>query len=98
MAAVDPNTWLGAGTFGYCPCTIDPDGGHHFRYIGHSGGRTAVEYSETDDLIVVVNVTDSLWSEGRGAALTDLTEQLRAVVQSHAQAGAPDLSYLLPLS
>lgn len=77
MSSLDPESSLGAGAFGYCPCARALDGSPWWRYIGHSGGTTTVQYSAGDDLAVVLNVTDDLWLEGRGGFTTDLVERLR---------------------
>ncbi|HEV8298059.1 MAG TPA: serine hydrolase [Acidimicrobiales bacterium] len=80
MGAIDPDVSLGAGSMGYCPCTIDASGNPHFAYIGHSGGRTLLMYSPTDDLTLVINVTDSLWLEDRASATSELVDRLRTAV------------------
>jgi CubicO group peptidase (beta-lactamase class C family)/peptidoglycan/LPS O-acetylase OafA/YrhL len=82
MSSLDPETSLGAGSFGYCPCARALDGSPWWRYIGHSGGTTTVQYSAGDDLAVVVNVTDDLWLEARGGFTTDLVERLRLALAS----------------
>lgn len=78
MHDIDTTTGLGAASYGYCPCTVAPDGTSRWRWIGHSGGTTQLSYSEADDVAIVVNVTDSLWLDRRGAAVAELLELLRA--------------------
>lgn len=80
MHAFDPETGLGAASFGYCPCTIDELGGRHWRWIGHSGGTTQFVYSDVDDIAIAFNVTDSLWLPQRGEATAELIEIIRATM------------------
>lgn len=80
MHDIDPDTGLGPASYGYCPCTVDPDGTAHYRWIGHSGGTTQLVYSAEADLTIVINVTDSLWLPDRGRAIAELVETLRTVM------------------
>ena len=80
MHSFDPETGLGAASFGYCPCTIDELGVRHWRWIGHSGGTTQFVYSDVDDIAIALNVTDSLWLPQRGQATAELIELIRATM------------------
>lgn len=80
MHDIDTDTGLGVASYGYCPCTVDPSGVGHWRWIGHSGGTSQLVYSEVDDLAVAMNVTDSLWLPDRGRAVAELLELVRNAV------------------
>lgn len=77
MHEIDTASGLGPASYGYCPCTVDPEGVSHWRWIGHSGGTTQLVYSDVDDVAIVINVTDSLWVGERGRAVAELVELLR---------------------
>lgn len=80
MHQIDTSTGLGPAVYGYCPCTIDDSGREHWQWIGHTGGTTQLAYSDTDDIAIALNVTDSLWLENRGRAVAELLTLLRAAV------------------
>jgi CubicO group peptidase (beta-lactamase class C family) len=77
MAHIDPDSALGAGLWGYCPCTSDA--GHtQFAALGHSGAGTELQYSSDPDLAIAINLTDSIWvPDNRQDQLTKLFSQLR---------------------
>jgi CubicO group peptidase (beta-lactamase class C family) len=77
MHQIDTTTGLGPAVYGYCPCTVDEDGTASWRWLGHSGGTTQLVYSETDDVAIVIDLTDSLWLDDRGRAVAELQEVLR---------------------
>jgi CubicO group peptidase (beta-lactamase class C family)/surface polysaccharide O-acyltransferase-like enzyme len=90
MHRIDTTTGLGAASYGYCPCTVDPDGTSHWRWIGHSGGTTQLVYSDVDDLAIALNVTDSLWLADRGRAVAELLELVRnAMLEARPPAALP---------
>ena len=77
MANIDPVSALGAGLWGYCPCTSS--GGHsQFAAVGHSGAATELQYSTSPDVAIVVNLSDSIWlPDNRQDQLTELFTTLR---------------------
>lgn len=90
MRDIDTETGLGVASYGYCPCTVGPDGVSHWRWIGHSGGTSQLVYSEVDDLAIALNVTDSLWLPDRGRAVAELLDLVRnAVLESQTPTALP---------
>ena len=83
MTTIDPVTGLGAGTFGYCPCTMTLDGRPEFTYVGHSGGTTILRYAATDDLVISINLSGSVWTTEMVQATADFFEMARAIVRNH---------------
>ena len=85
-ATVDPESTVGA-VWGYCPCTIDPDGNRAFGAIGHSGGTTLLNFSEVDDVVVVVDVPSGLWNpEDRHSVAAMFAQRLRTLLAGGAVA------------
>ncbi|MFI5045554.1 MAG: serine hydrolase [Acidimicrobiia bacterium] len=77
MTDFDVQTGLGAGVAGYCPCTVSPDGTHHFFAIGMTGGSTFFAFVPSLDVAVVVQVGDDLWTRTtRIGAAVELVHQL----------------------
>jgi CubicO group peptidase (beta-lactamase class C family)/peptidoglycan/LPS O-acetylase OafA/YrhL len=70
MTGIDPATGAGAGSFGFCPCVIGANGLPQFFAVGHFGGTTLVVYAPVVGLTMVLDVTDSLWPDGRLDAIT----------------------------
>ena len=79
MTAIDPTTGAGAGAFGFCPCTTDADGRARFASVGHFGGTTLVAYVPADGLTVVIDVTDTLWVDGRPESTGSLVAALSTI-------------------
>jgi CubicO group peptidase (beta-lactamase class C family)/peptidoglycan/LPS O-acetylase OafA/YrhL len=51
----------GLGSFPVCPCSIQ-DGKKVYTSIGHHGGQVSVQYSPSDDLVIVVSLSESMWT------------------------------------
>jgi CubicO group peptidase (beta-lactamase class C family)/fucose 4-O-acetylase-like acetyltransferase len=84
MADINPNSALGAGLWGYCPCTM-VDGQPQWSAIGHTGSNTELQYSPATNIAIVMNVTDSAWAPGnRQDQLIALATQLRAIALGQA--------------
>ncbi|MEA3214562.1 MAG: D-alanyl-D-alanine carboxypeptidase, partial [Acidimicrobiia bacterium] len=84
MANINPSSALGAGLWGYCPCTM-VDGQPQWAAIGHSGSTTELQYSPATDIAIVVNLTDSIWApDTRQDAVIALVAQLRAIALGEA--------------
>jgi hypothetical protein len=89
MMTIDPVTGLGGGTFGYCPCTMTPDEQPVFTYVGHSGGTTILRYAASEDLVISINLSGSVWTPEMVQATADFFEMVRAIVRSHDAAAHP---------
>ena len=89
MMTIDPDTGLGAGTFGYCPCSVTPEGRPVFEYVGHSGGTTILRYAAAEDLVINVNLSVSVWTPDMVQATNELFELVRAVVRGQDASAAP---------
>jgi CubicO group peptidase (beta-lactamase class C family)/peptidoglycan/LPS O-acetylase OafA/YrhL len=89
MTTIDPVTGLGGGTFGYCPCTMTPDEQPVFTYVGHSGGTTILRYAASEDLVISINLSVSVWTPEMVQATADFFEMVRAIVRSHDAAAHP---------
>ena len=83
MTTIDIETGLGAGTYGYCPCTMNPDGRAVFDYIGHSGGTTILRYAAAEDLVITVNLSVSVWTPEMVQATAEFFETVRAIIHTH---------------
>ncbi len=80
MAASDPAA-LGAGVWGYCPCTAQPDGTIVFSSFGHSGSNTQLRFSPASHVSIALAVGDSVWEPGdRPAAVNVLMTALEQLV------------------
>lgn len=82
MTDFDPTTGVGAGLFAFCPCTTDAHGTVQFASIGHFGGTTIVAYVPDRGLSVAINVTDTLWVDGRPESAESLVAVLAAIASS----------------
>jgi CubicO group peptidase (beta-lactamase class C family) len=74
--AIDPDSGLGLGTMGYCPCSIVGDGEKEFFSIGYTGGRTFVATVPTLGVTVGIDIGDSLWIDDRFAEVNDLATEI----------------------
>ena len=81
MMTIDPDSGLGGATYGYCPCSVTPDGRGVFEYVGHSGGTTILRYAAAQDLVISVNLSGSVWSTEMVHATTEIFEIVRHVVR-----------------
>jgi CubicO group peptidase (beta-lactamase class C family) len=83
MATLDPASSLGTGLIGYCPCTVDASGAYQWKAIGYAGSTTLIQYSPSDDVAIVVNLSEPLWkSDAFFASILGLFESLRAAVDT----------------
>ena len=83
MMALDPDSSVGQGLWGYCPCTIDAKGAHHWTALGHGGASTQLEYAPADHLSIAVNIDDSIYApDNRQDNLNKLFIDLRAIVDA----------------
>jgi CubicO group peptidase (beta-lactamase class C family)/peptidoglycan/LPS O-acetylase OafA/YrhL len=84
MNDIDLNTGLGGGEWIYCPCSIEADGRQTWRGVGHSGGTTMLVYSADDDLVIGINLGDTLYEPtDRYNAIVSFIDVLRRVVDAH---------------
>lgn len=63
MTDVSNDFRAGLGSFPVCPCSVAEDGTPIVASIGHNGGEVSVQYSPSDDLVVAVSLTESLWTD-----------------------------------
>ncbi|TDT14795.1 CubicO group peptidase (beta-lactamase class C family) [Ilumatobacter fluminis] len=63
MTDVSNDFRAGLGAFPVCPCSVAEDGTPIVTSIGHNGGEVSVQYSPSDDLVVAVSLTESLWTD-----------------------------------
>jgi CubicO group peptidase (beta-lactamase class C family)/peptidoglycan/LPS O-acetylase OafA/YrhL len=89
MMTIDPDTGLGGGTFGYCPCSVTPEGRPVFDYVGHSGGTTILRYAAAEDVVINVNLSVSVWTPDMVEATNELFEIVRAVMHEQDGSTAP---------
>jgi CubicO group peptidase (beta-lactamase class C family) len=89
MTAIDPETGLGAGTFGYCPCSLTPEGYPVFEYVGHSGGTTILRYAAAEDLVINVNLSVSVWTPDMVQATNEIFELVRAIMHEQDASATP---------
>jgi CubicO group peptidase (beta-lactamase class C family) len=82
MTTLDQATSLGTGVIGYCPCTTDPSGAYQWKAFGYAGSTTLVQYSPSDDVVIVVNLSEPLWKQDFFGPVLGLFEALRAVADA----------------
>lgn len=83
LTSIDSATSLGTGLIWYCPCTIGSDGGYEWKAVGYAGPTTVIQYSASDDVAIVVNLSASLWqSDAFFNSVLGLFEALRAVANA----------------
>lgn len=58
MIGVDPESGYGPGTFGFCPCRVDPDGTPRFFGVGYFGGTATLVYSPDLDMTFALEMVD----------------------------------------
>jgi CubicO group peptidase (beta-lactamase class C family)/peptidoglycan/LPS O-acetylase OafA/YrhL len=84
MAASD-TTALGAGLWGYCPCTALADGTIGFAAFGHSGSNTQLRFYPASHVSIALALGDSVWEPGeRPAAINVLATALEQLVANRA--------------
>ncbi|MEO5837934.1 MAG: serine hydrolase [Acidimicrobiales bacterium] len=83
MSTIDPASSLGTGLIGYCPCIAGPDGGYQWKGLGYAGATTLIQYSPSDDVAIVINLSESLWkSDAFFNSINGLFESLRAIADA----------------
>ena len=75
MSQLDPNTALGAGAMGLCPC----QGG--FFWVGHTGGTTALFYDRSDNVLIALRIANGIWGAFEDP-FVELVESLRITALS----------------
>ena len=83
MAKLNEHSSLGAGIYGYCPCSFDDDGLPVWQRIGHSGGTTSLQYDGGQDLLFALQVPRGVWGANT-IPLEMLLETLTNIVADHA--------------
>ena len=63
MTDVSNDVRAGLGAFPVCPCSVAEDGTPQVTSIGHNGGEVSLQYSPSDDVVVAVSLTESLWTD-----------------------------------
>ena len=76
MLDVDNQFNTGLGAFPTCPCST-VDGVKVYSSIGHNGGQTTIQYAPKQDIVIAVNLTESMWTADLSQA--DVAELLTAV-------------------
>jgi CubicO group peptidase (beta-lactamase class C family)/peptidoglycan/LPS O-acetylase OafA/YrhL len=81
MSEFDPEAGMGAGTLQYCPCRLDGDGRTVAFAVGYSGASTVLVRLVDLDVVIALDLTDSLWGDdGRFADVEDLLRDLAAAM------------------
>jgi CubicO group peptidase (beta-lactamase class C family)/peptidoglycan/LPS O-acetylase OafA/YrhL len=76
MTDVDVRSGFGPGTFGFCPCRLDDAGRPKFFGLGYYGATTMLVYASSVDLIIAVDLAESLGVNGGYAAVETLFEMI----------------------
>lgn len=72
----------GLGSFPVCPCSIQ-EGVKVYTSIGHHGGQVSVQFSPADDLVIVVSLSESMWTAALNQSdVAKLMAQIRTAVAS----------------
>ncbi|MEO8695769.1 MAG: serine hydrolase [Acidimicrobiales bacterium] len=82
MSTLNENSSLGAGLYGYCPCSYDDRGLPAWQRIGHSGGTTSLQYDGGQDLLFALQVPRGVWGANT-IPLELLLETLTNIVGDH---------------
>ena len=82
MSALNEYSSLGAGVYGYCPCSYDDRGQPVWQRIGHSGGTTSLQYDGSQDLLFSLQVPRGVWGSNT-IPLEMLLETLTNIVANH---------------
>jgi CubicO group peptidase (beta-lactamase class C family) len=82
MSTLDEHSSLGAGIYGYCPCTFDANGQPVWQRIGHSGGTTSLQYDGNQDLLFAMQVPRGVWGANT-IPIEVLHETLTSIVANH---------------
>lgn len=61
MLSVDNKFSTGLGAFPTCPCSMK-DGKPVYSAIGHNGGQATIQYAPAENLVIVLNLTESMWT------------------------------------
>ena len=82
MAFLDQRSSLGAGVYGYCPCTFDSNDQPVWQRIGHSGGTTSLQYDGGQDLLFALQLPRGVWGANT-IPLEMLIENLTNIIANH---------------
>jgi CubicO group peptidase (beta-lactamase class C family) len=83
MMALDPDSSIGQGVWGYCPCTTDAQGKHHWTAFGHGGAVSQLEYAPADQTSIAVNIDASIYvPDNRQDQLNQLFIDLRRIADA----------------
>ncbi|MGI8810548.1 MAG: serine hydrolase domain-containing protein, partial [Acidimicrobiales bacterium] len=82
MTAIDPGSGFGPGTFGFCPCRVDDEGTPRFFGIGYYGATTLLAYAPSLNVVVAVDLVDSLGHNGGYDAVSSLFTLLEQLAGS----------------
>jgi CubicO group peptidase (beta-lactamase class C family) len=82
MTKIDPASSLGTGLIGYCPCTDSASGDYQWKGLGYAGSTTLIQYSPSDDVAIVVNLSEPLWKTDFFGSVLGLFESFRAVADA----------------
>jgi CubicO group peptidase (beta-lactamase class C family) len=70
MTRFSSSTGLGRGLMGMCPCEAG------FRWVGHTGGTTALFYDRESDVMIALRIANGIWGDFEGP-FNELVESLR---------------------
>ena len=62
MLNIDNQFNTGLGAFPTCPCST-VDGVKVYSSIGHNGGQATVQYAPAQDVVIALNLTESMWTD-----------------------------------
>ena len=82
MAFLDERSSLGAGVYGYCPCSYDDNDQPVWQRIGHSGGTTSLQYDGGQDLLFALQLPRGVWGANT-IPLEMLIENLTNIIANH---------------
>ena len=82
MTDVDVRSGFGPGTFGFCPCRLDEAGRPRFFGVGYYGATTLLVYAPSLDLVIAVDLVDSLGLHGGYAAVETLFEMIEDLAKA----------------
>ena len=82
MTRVDIESGFGPGTFGFCPCRLDSGGTPQFFGLGYYGATTLLVYAPSLDLVIAVDLVDSLGHNGGYDSVSTLFEMIEDLARS----------------
>ena len=80
MVDINNDFSAGLGSFPVCPCSIQ-EGVKVYTSIGHHGGQVSVQFSPADDMVIVVSLSESMWTAALNQSdVAKLMAQIRTAV------------------